>query len=561
MSLQPRRTSIILALLVVVPVSLLAWLGTYLLRDAARITDHAREAILKERLYVAAHQLVDDLRQLTDALDGLGKAAGTAVQSAGQDLALHPWVTEVWSAEASGQIQTEIDKKRFLPSDEAMAAPRTAALWEQLEIAGLMAGLPSAAPEQPFIQLGGIGEGSLPSQKSVWQTAVKQPFYHLHPDGRNPAPSFLSGWHISAGDFIYWRLLGERLLCARLDSSALQQALFARLLIPGMQDYPGRMTLTTVTGIPLHTWGQARAGSEGNAIASIRCFVPLSCWQLAYTPASQEFPKPYLFPILLGVGSGCLLVVALAWTFFRENAREIRVAQQRVSFVNQISHELKTPLTNIRLYAEMASSRMEHSGDSISRRHLGVVETEVARLDRLIQNVLNYARQQRDKLTVQPRPISLDHVVQRVVNHWRLLLERKGFEVRTRLVGPSEMKADPDAIEQILGNLISNVDKYASYGKYIHIATEQDLEKCVARIIVEDRGPGIPQSKRRVVFEPFERIRSDLNEGVTGTGIGLTISRELAELHGGRLEVCPNYREGARFIVILPFEPPLPQTR
>jgi signal transduction histidine kinase len=123
------------------------------------------------------------------------------------------------------------------------------------------------------------------------------------------------------------------------------------------------------------------------------------------------------------------------------------------------------------------------------------------------------------------------------------------------------MKADPDAIEQILGNLISNVDKYASYGKYIHIATEQDLEKCVARIIVEDRGPGIPQSKRRVVFEPFERIRSDLNEGVTGTGIGLTISRELAELHGGRLEVCPNYREGARFIVILPFEPPLPQTR
>jgi signal transduction histidine kinase len=285
------------------------------------------------------------------------------------------------------------------------------------------------------------------------------------------------------------------------------------------------------------------------------CAAPLTQWKLAYTPAFSEFPKPYLFPILLGVGSGCLLVGALAWTFFRENDREIRVAQQRVSFVNQISHELKTPLTNIRLYTEMAAQRVEESGDMIGKRHLGVVEAEVARLDRLIQNVLNYARQQRDKLAIQPRSISLDHVVGRAVDHWRLLLERKGFELQTRFLGPNEMTADPDAIEQILGNLISNVDKYASYGKWISIQTDQQPEKGVARIIVEDHGPGIPTNKRRTVFEPFERLRSDLNEGVSGTGIGLTISRELADLHGGSLEVCPNYKNGARFILTLPLQP------
>jgi signal transduction histidine kinase len=203
----------------------------------------------------------------------------------------------------------------------------------------------------------------------------------------------------------------------------------------------------------------------------------------------------------------------------------------------------------------MASHRIEEAGDTIGRRHLSVVETEVARLDRLIQNVLNYARQQRDKLSVQPRPISLDHVVERAVKHWRLLLERKGFELETHLLGPNEMSADPDAIEQILGNLISNVDKYAKYGKWISIRTEQEPEKGIARIIVEDRGPGIPTSKRRAVFEPFERLRSDLDEGVSGTGIGLTISRELAELHGGSLLVCPNYKEGARFILTLPLQP------
>ncbi len=203
----------------------------------------------------------------------------------------------------------------------------------------------------------------------------------------------------------------------------------------------------------------------------------------------------------------------------------------------------------------MAANRVEESGDMIGKRHLGVVEAEVARLDRLIQNVLNYARQQRDKLTIQPRPISLDHVVGRAVDHWRLLLERKGFELETRLLGPNEMTADPDAIEQILGNLISNVDKYASYGKWISIQTKHQPENGVARIIVEDHGPGIPTSKRRAVFEPFERLRSDLNEGVSGTGIGLTISRELADLHGGSLEVCPNYKNGARFVLTLPLQP------
>jgi signal transduction histidine kinase len=97
------------------------------------------------------------------------------------------------------------------------------------------------------------------------------------------------------------------------------------------------------------------------------------------------------------------------------------------------------------------------------------------------------------------------------------------------------------------------VDKYANAGKWIGIRTEHDERS--ARIIVEDRGPGIPAGKRRTVFEPFERLRSDLAEGVSGTGIGLTISRELAQLHGGSLTVCPQYRDGARFILTLPNQP------
>lgn len=554
MSLQIRSTSITLTLLVITPVALLAWLGTYLIRDAARSTDNAREAILAERLFVADHQLLHDLRQFTDDLDRFGDSSTQTLSEAGQQLSQHPWVSEVWLSAPTGALTLIADKKILKPKAEAESAPVSAALRDQLRMNDITGPFVSTIP-QPFVLIGSAPDAAAARPaKAAWQTALKSLNYHLP----SPAPvqvDFASGWHVNDGDFIYWRLVKDQLLCARVDGRHLGASLFSRLPIPGMTNYPGKLALSTVTGIPLHGWGRALDAAGQVPVAVKRCSAPLNQWELAYTPTAQEFPKPYLFPILLGVSSGCLLVWALAWTFFRESAREIRVAQQRVSFVNQISHELKTPLTNIRLYTEMASHRVEQAGDTIAKRHLGIVETEVARLDRLIQNVLTYARQQRDKLNVQTRPISLDHVVERAVNHWRLLLERKGFDLETRLVGPNEMTADPDAIEQILGNLISNVEKYANYGKWIAIRTEQDQEKGVARVYVEDHGPGIPTSKRRAIFEPFERLRSDLNEGVSGTGIGLTISRELAELHGGSLEVCPNYKEGCRFILTLPLQP------
>lgn len=265
---------------------------------------------------------------------------------------------------------------------------------------------------------------------------------------------------------------------------------------------------------------------------------------------TEEFAKSALLPVYLAVGSGGLLVVALGWLFYRESNRAMREAQQRVTFVNQVSHELKTPLTNIQLYAEMAADRAEKADDQTAVRYLGVVGAETSRLSRLINNVLNLARQQRDKLSVQVRPAILDDLVEKAAEHWRALLESREIKVDLSLNAPQYVKLDADAITQIIGNLISNVEKYAASGKYLRLVTEMDDRSM--RLLVEDRGPGIAAAKRETVFEAFERLRSDLNEGVSGTGIGLTISRELARLHGGTLEVDPNCREGARFVLSIP---------
>jgi hypothetical protein len=552
-----RRSTILFIILVILPLALLAWLGTYLIRDAEKRTDASMQAILAERLSSADQHLLHDMRHLTDQLDAWGAHSSGSARLMSQQLATHPWIAETWSVAGGGEsapIETFTGKAGYEPGPIFHAAERIKAILEATQHADSMPRFVSVLEGggPPFQRIATADKISPAQQRSSqWMTYLKMFGYHIDDRPQSDAPVSWSGWHVGNSVFMYWhRFADGSLSCALMNPQLLMKSLYQRLPQPGLAIPPGRMMLSTVTGIPLHEWGKMLPGSERAQEAHRACSEPLSQWEMAYTPANEEFPKPYLFPIMLGVGSGIVLVFVVGWLYFHESASEIRVAQQRVTFVNQISHELKTPLTNIRLYAEMAAHRAELQGDSIAKRQLGVVEAETCRLDRLIQNVLNYARQQRDKLTIQPKALALDQTVGRIAEFWKPLLETKGFEIVTSLQGPKTIQADPDAIEQILGNLISNVDKYANAGRWIAIRTEHD--ESLTRIIVEDHGPGIPSSKRRTVFEPFERLRSDLSEGVSGTGIGLTISRELSQLHGGSLTVCPNYRDGARFILTLP---------
>jgi len=539
-----RRSSVLFAVLVVLPLALLAWLGSYLMRDAAKRTEASMQAILAERLSSADYQLVHDLRQLTDQFDVMA-----ANPVAAQELARHSWVARVWVEESDGRVTESAGVKQIDAEIKVVPSERMTAIRAAMRKHGAVhdGRVQSDDGGPPFER---VAEAQQGSKDAAWSTYFKLTGYHIH-DGAAAKNSQASGWHVSDSTFIYWLITAEgRGVCALMDAPLLMNGLFARLPHPGLAVPPGRMMLATESGVPLHQWGKRLVGSEGPPASHRTCSEPLPQWVLAYTPANEEFPQPYLFPIVLGIGSGILLVLVVGWLYFHESTRELQVAHQRVTFVNQISHELKTPLTNIRLYAEMAAARATSQGDAIMQRQLGVVEAETSRLDRLISNVLNYARQQRDKLTIALKPVVLDEIVTRAVEFWKPQLENKGFKIEVSLHGPATLQADADALTQILGNLLSNVEKYAVAGHYVGIRTE--VLEGMAQLTVEDRGPGIPSGKRRTVFEPFERLRSDLTEGVSGTGIGLTISRELAQLHGGSLTVCPQYRDGSRFILSLP---------
>jgi signal transduction histidine kinase len=227
----------------------------------------------------------------------------------------------------------------------------------------------------------------------------------------------------------------------------------------------------------------------------------------------------------------------------------MRVAEQRVSFVNHVSHELKTPLTNIRMYADLlAETLTDDDGDPLDprdprARHLGVIVRESDRLSRLIRNVLNFARSQEDRLVLAPRTGRLGDAVRATVEAHAESLRAQGFEVDLALDGDGLRSFDPDAVEQVLTNLISNVEKYARSGHYLSISLDfQESDR--ARVRVRDRGPGVPREHRERIFEPFWRASDRTSDGVAGTGIGLDIARRLARLHGGDLRLLPAPADG-----------------
>ncbi len=313
-------------------------------------------------------------------------------------------------------------------------------------------------------------------------------------------------------------------------------------------DIRSLVRLVDAKGSPVYEWGHYRPAAKEKPLLTQALSTPLNALRLEYFAGDITGVEAtgYL-PLLFSTTGVLLAMLGLAYYFYRENNRALITARNRVTFVNQVSHELKTPLTNIRMYAELLLDSMEEAGAKEKQR-MQVIVSESQRLSRLINNVLNFARHQRNRLVLIKSDQCIDELIYNVLQQCRPMLTQKGIVVEFNADAQTPVKADPDLVEQILHNLISNVEKYAASGRYLGIhSTENDG---MVRIRVNDHGPGIRRADTEKIFTPFWRGDDSLTEGVSGTGIGLTISRELARLHGGEL-VLHNSRGGAEFILTL----------
>jgi signal transduction histidine kinase len=259
--------------------------------------------------------------------------------------------------------------------------------------------------------------------------------------------------------------------------------------------------------------------------------------------------------LLVAIGTG-------SWVIVADLNRQLLLARQKTDFVSNVSHELKTPLTSIRMFSELlAEGRIADAAKQ--RSYLAIIAAETARLTRLINNVLDFAGSERGEKKYRFQECDLVQLVRELVETYRPHLEAEGFRFECVLPeGPVLVNADHDSLAQIILNLLSNAEKYSSETKEILLRLEShELPLPHVELAVLDRGLGVPAGSEQKIFEKFYRAHDSLSSGIQGSGLGLTLARQIARAHGGEVVYTAREDGGSSFCLRLPLQPRPPHNQ
>ncbi len=264
----------------------------------------------------------------------------------------------------------------------------------------------------------------------------------------------------------------------------------------------------------------------------------------------QESARSVRRTLILLIATALGAIACGGWLVFADARRQLALAQKKTDFVSNVSHELKTPLTSIRMFAELM-----HNGHNVAEdkrgQYLRIIMVEAERLTRLINNVLDFARIERRQKRYDKRPLDLHGVTERTWESHELHLREAGFTTRWQAAPPPyPVIGDEDALAQILVNLLSNAEKYCGERKEVELHSYIDGgHVCVS---VLDRGSGVPAGEERKIFEAFYRAHDSLSSGIQGSGLGLTLAARLAVEQGGEITYAPREGGGSNFTLRLP---------
>lgn len=234
--------------------------------------------------------------------------------------------------------------------------------------------------------------------------------------------------------------------------------------------------------------------------------------------------------------------------------REKEIQRTKNDFVNNVCHELKTPLASISAYSEMLADG-EAKNEQTRNEFYSVIQQQAQRLNRLIEDVLNIARIESGLIKVDKEPVSLTILIEEQVQMIKSYADEKNISVedfgQKRIVF-DQVYADKDMISQVIVNLLSNAVKYTPSGGAIKIDVEVDETEDIVRVSVTDTGVGIPESEVERVFDKFYRVDKNKHQA-KGTGLGLTLVKQIIEkAHDGRVFVRSKQGVGSTFGFELP---------
>ncbi len=372
------------------------------------------------------------------------------------------------------------------------------------------------------------------------------------------APPIASGWIPWFSDnrlhLLGWVRKDGYRYGAELEMMALLSRIIAFLPDPANRELA--YALVDGENNVLHQTGHLDIVEEGQVVMDIPAGVDLPHWtfrvysrdgQLGSTGRVWQAVYGSLVVVLLMIAAaGSLLLVV--WV-----TRARRDAMQKTTFVSNVSHELKTPLTSIRMYAELLGDGRV-ADETKKQAYLQTIMDESRRLTRLVNNVLDFSRLEQSRKKVRPETMSLGETVRGILNTY--LIHTSGTEIPFRVNSHDPVvDGDRDALEQILVNLLDNAAKYAAEGGSPDV--EVDTEGRFGVVRVRDRGPGIGRRHRRKIFDSFYRIDNSLTATSPGSGLGLSIARRLARANGGDLVFETRKGGGSVFTLTMPLHEPV----
>jgi two-component system phosphate regulon sensor histidine kinase PhoR len=247
--------------------------------------------------------------------------------------------------------------------------------------------------------------------------------------------------------------------------------------------------------------------------------------------------------LILLLGLDVVLIIALILAF-RSIKKEVQLAQNKSDFVSNVSHEIRTPLALISMFAETLEMGRVKSEEK-KQEYYSIISKETNRLTGIVNKILSFSQTEAGKKTLQVEELVLSHEVREILNTYDFHLSNKGFEYSFEENPTLRIMADKQALAEMVINLIDNAIKYSSDKKRIELTIGSDLT--YGWVSIRDYGLGISTQDQKHIFDKFYRVPSGNLAKSQGTGLGLSLVKQLIEQQNGEISVTSQLGQGSTF--------------
>lgn len=251
-----------------------------------------------------------------------------------------------------------------------------------------------------------------------------------------------------------------------------------------------------------------------------------------------------------------ILIVVLVFTFYkiiRMFLNEKKLSDMKTDFVNNMTHELKTPIASLSLAADMLLRPEVNSQPCQVQRYAGIISSENNRLKSRVEQVLQLTLLEKGDFQMKIRMVDLHKIIDEGLKPYRLLIkQQKGVIIKNYKAEKTQLPADPEHLENVISNLIDNAIKYSIGPPEITIGTGNNAQG--VHITVEDKGIGINAEHLQDIFRRFYRVSTGDVHDAKGFGLGLYYVKTIVESHHGKISVNSQPGKGSRFEIFLPYE-------